>query len=300
MHVFDLHCDTLYEAVVKNKSLAKNDLHISLKKGEAFSSWSQCFAIWIPDDISSEEVTSLFDKAVGKFKKEIPDSCIYKNTFGSEFNAILTVENGKVLNGNLENIKKLSRCNVKMLTLTWNDKNELGDGADVLNGSGITKFGKAAIKELENQKIVIDVSHSSEKMFYDVCENSVRPFVASHSNSFKITPHRRNLSDDQFSVIKRRNGLVGINFYKEFLNKEAEKANMYDILRHTEHFLSLGGENTVCLGTDFDGAQMPCDIKGIESLTEIFELFLKHNYNEGLLNKIFYENAHNFFENFDF
>lgn len=298
MHVFDLHCDTLFEAVTKKKSIRKNDLHISVCKGMDFDKWTQCFAVWIPDDMEHTEAMELFKTTVTVFQNELSPMHPYYGEFSGDYNAVLTVENGAILNGNLENVKLLKDNGVKILTLTWNAKNAIGGGADT--NDGITEFGKNVVKELESQKIAVDVSHACERLFYDVAEISTRPFIATHSNSSKITPHRRNLTDEQFNIIKSAGGVVGINFYKAFLNSQEYKADKFDILRHTEHFLSLGGEDTVCLGTDFDGADMPCDIKGIESLPQIYEMFLKHNYSESVLEKIFYKNAYNFFENFDF
>lgn len=69
---------------------------------------------------------------------------------------------------------------------------------------------------------------------------------------------------------------------------------MLDVLRHAEHFLSLGGEKTLAIGTDFDGTDIPIDMTGIESMNKLYELFLKHNYNEKLLEDIFFNNARNF------
>jgi membrane dipeptidase len=74
---------------------------------------------------------------------------------------------------------------------------------------------------------------------------------------------------------------------------------MLDIIKHVEHFLSLGGENNISIGSDFDGCELPSDIKGGSSMDEIYEMFLMHNYKESVIRKIFYENALNFFENFD-
>lgn len=71
---------------------------------------------------------------------------------------------------------------------------------------------------------------------------------------------------------------------------------MTDILRHAEHFLSLGGENVLAMGSDFDGADMPLDMKGIGSIPELYELFLRHNYSETLLDQLFFSNAYKFFE----
>ena len=171
--------------------------------------------------------------------------------------------------------------------------------ADAASNAGLTDFGKIAVAKMEKDGIIIDISHASQALFYDVAENTNLPFVASHSNSYKITSHRRNLTDEQFSVIRNRKGLVGLNFHNEFLNNNSQNAGMTDILRHAEHFLSLGGEDILCFGSDFDGCTLPKNIKNSEDFAKIYDLFLANNYSESLIRKIFYENALNFFENFD-
>ena len=185
------------------------------------------------------------------------------------------------------------------MTITWNGRNEIGDGAGVEKPKGITQFGKQVIDEMEKNNIIVDISHASENLFYDVAEISKRPFIATHSNSYNVTKHKRNLTDEQFKVLISQGGITGINFYKVFLNNNPDKATKFDILKHVEHFMALGGENNISIGSDFDGCELPKDIKGGSSMCEIYEMFLMHNYNEGIIRKIFYENALNFFENFD-
>lgn len=308
MRLFDLHCDTLYKAVTENKDLSSDDCHISVNKTDFLEKWIQCFAVWIPDNVTDEYADFLFDKGY----KILKENCEkYGISLLNNFNELktsinncnkccfLTVENGKLLHGKLENIDKLNKYNVKMITLTWNGDNEIGTGALTRKKSGLTDFGFKAVKRLEESGIVVDVSHASRSTFYDVAYISEKPFIATHSNSYTVTKHKRNLTDEQFSIIKDRGGIVGINFYKEFLNNNEKEACMYDILKHTEHFLSLGGENTVAIGSDFDGCDLTNDIKDIKSTGEIYELFLKENYSESLLNKLFFYNAFNFCRNFD-
>ncbi|MDP4120195.1 MAG: membrane dipeptidase, partial [Bacillota bacterium] len=200
--------------------------------------------------------------------------------------------------GKLENVKLLSEHGVRAMTLTWNGQNEIGSGVCVENPRGITSFGRGVIHEMEKYKIAVDVSHASEKLFYDVADIAKRPFIATHSNSRAICPHKRNLTDEQFEIISKSGGIVGLVFARDFLTDNVE-AKMKDIIRHAEHFLSIGGENSICLGSDFDGTDIPKDMTGIESLETLYELFLRENYNESLLNKIFFENALNFYQNFD-
>lgn len=112
------------------------------------------------------------------------------------------------------------------------------------------------MKELEKNRIVIDVSHLNTLGFWDLCEIAERPFLATHSNCFEICPHKRNLDDLQIREIIRRKGLIGINFYPIFINGESD-ASFQEIRRHIRHILSLGGEDVIAVGSDFDGAP-PC------------------------------------------
>lgn len=306
--IIDLHCDTLYRAVTENLGFDSKRLEVSLDT--KFEKFLQCYAIWIPDALNPKQATILFDKAYIKLIAECEKHAIKLinslkeinslfNTSDNSKLALFTIENCSLLDNDISKIKYLADCGIKIATLTWNDSNCIGDGADVKNPNRITDFGIKAVAEFEKQGIVIDVSHASDKLFFDVCDIANRPFVATHSNSRAITNHRRNLTDEQFKIICSKGGIVGLNFHRDFLNDIPDKASAYDILRHAEHFLSLGGEDNVSIGSDFDGCTLPDDIKGSSSIYEIYELFLKHNYKEAVLNKIFYQNALKFAENFD-
>lgn len=308
MYLFDLHCDTLYKSVTNNIPLDDSQMDVQPFCFNNNSHILQCYAIWLPDDLSEEIAEQSFFRACKTLRSECnrlgiilaDDNSNIINLYNLNRNsAIFTVENASALNNKLENIRRFSELGVRIMTLTWNGSNSVGDGADIINPVGLTDFGRKAVAEMEKYSIVVDVSHASDKLFYDVAETATRPFIATHSNSRTITSHRRNLTDEQFEIIKNAGGIVGLNFYKGFLSDAPEDANMYDILRHTEQFLSLGGENTVCIGSDFDGCDLPKDINGSSSMDEIYEMFLKHNYKESVIKKIFYENALKFFENFD-
>lgn len=288
MKYFDLHCDTLYKLVTKNKDIDKNDLHISLKRCCNFEKYFQCFAVWIPDNLRGREALTFFDLCRKNF------SNIRNNHFQNNFNPILTVEGGAVLGGDLDNISYLKKAGVKILTLTWNGKCEIGDGCGVKNATGLSNFGKKAVKELENQNIIIDVSHASNNLFYDVAEISQKPFIATHSNSYEICPHKRNLDNNQFNIIKQAKGIVGITFCKDFLKENSDYVTFDDIRRHIDHFLDLGGEDTITFGSDFDGAIVPECIDSIEKINNLYEYMCIKNYKENILKKLFFENAYNF------
>lgn len=305
MKYFDLHCDTISDCYHDKKSLYDGDLQISLSRGKKYSPWFQCFAIWITDDRRGQTALDYFDAVLLNFRQEIAlhsDLIMLCKTAADfktaeqqhKIGAVLTVEGGAAAGGNLERLKYMADCGVKVMTLTWNSSCEIGDGAGVESPRGLTEFGKLAVKEMERLNMVVDISHASDKLFYDVIENTQKPLIATHSNSRKLCNHRRNLSDEQFRLIQERGGLVGINFVPEFLNSSGN-ADYNDIFRHIDHFLSLGGEKCLAFGSDFDGTRLPNGMTGIESMEDIGELMLRHNYSETLVNAVLFENAYHFF-----
>jgi membrane dipeptidase len=138
--------------------------------------------------------------------------------------------------------------------------------------------------------VVVDLSHASERAFWDTAEITKRPIIAGHSNSKTVCPHKRNLTDEQFKALVRLGGVAGINLCPDFLNP-SKSAKVADILRHIEHFMGLGGERAVCLGGDLDGIdETPEGIGGIEDYGVLYEALLRLNYPEALVRDIFYNN----------
>lgn len=298
MRYFDLHCDTLYKVLTESRDFTDPRLHITFSDPLQFEAWTQCFAIWIPDDISLQQSWQLFTRSAELFKNKLPRFGFGLNNHNSKHNALFCVEGGRIIGNDIDKISQLVTYGVKMLTLTWNGDNAIACGALTTCDTGLTSFGRQVIRELELNNIIVDVSHLSDNSFFDVAAQAHRPFIASHSNSRSVCPNKRNLTDEQFDIIKNNNGLVGLNFHGKFLRSDGS-ASIGDIITHCEHFLSLGGENTVAIGSDFDGADMPHDISGISAIPQIYEQFLKLNYSETLLDKLFYLNAANFYETFD-
>lgn len=304
MRLFDLHCDTLYSAWKENCPLSDNHLHVDFSRGRRYRPWIQTMAVWIPDERRGAAARELFTQARALLFRELektPEILFCRSgsditrTFREEKSGILlAVEGGAAAEGSLERLDDLYESGVRMMTLTWNGDNELGGGIKGKSQSGLTPFGKQAVKKMEELGMVIDVSHASPALFYDVCEQTEKPFVASHSNVKAVCSHPRNLTDDQISILVQRGGLIGLNFYVSFL-REDSKASLDDVYAHAAHILELGGENTLALGSDFDGADMPEALSGIEKLEGLYEYLLGKNIHESLVDKIFFGNAYNFF-----
>lgn len=285
MKFFDLHSDTITECFKQNKSLLENDLDISLRKGEYLEKWTQVFAIWMPDEIRGKDAEEYYGKVFSKYRKELENV--------KTVTPILAVEGASVLNGNLENIEKLQKDGVRIITLTWNKDNELGSGCFSEIDNGLTSFGEEAVREMVKRKIIPDVSHLSEKSFYDLCETTDFPFIASHSDAYAVNPHVRNLKDEQIKVVVQRKGLIGLNFYNKFLG-EGDSLKM--LIKHAEHILSLGGEDILAMGSDFDGCAINEELKGVDKMGSIYSAFDKC-FGTKITDKIFYENANTYLLN---
>lgn len=281
MNYFDLHCDTLCRCADENGKLEKNCFDVDIERLSKFDNCVQTFACFIHDDFKA-------DKAEKRF---LTLSEIYKNTDFGKITPILSIENLSCINRKLENIEKFAQIGVKMATLTWNGQNSLAGGIN--SDSGITDFGKEAVKLLEKCGIVVDASHLNEKSFYDLCKIATKPFVSSHSNSFSICNQKRNLKDEQFEIISDIGGVVGINLFNKFIGENEN--GFEDILRHIERFLLLGGEDCISLGTDFDGCSVHKSVKTVENMPRLYE-YLQKNLGKTLADKIFYKNSAVFFK----
>ena len=303
MRLFDMHCDTLYRAYTEKSTLFDDSFHISFSKAGGISPYIQCLAVWIPDEYRGEAAWELFCGCRALLDEQLAGNgitlCrdaddIRMVTESSGKGVILTVEGGAVLGGRIDRLSALYDMGVRMMTLTWNGRNELGDGIGEADDKGLTAFGKECVCEMERLGMIVDLSHAGEKLFRDVAAITKKPFVTSHSDSRSLGSHKRNLTDEQFRCLMERGGITGLNFCAEFLNNDKTNAKMYDIIRHAEHFLSLGGEKNIAMGGDFDGADIPSDMTGIESMPALYELFLLH-FPEVTVNAIFFGNAYRFF-----
>ena len=172
----------------------------------------------------------------------------------------------------------------------------LAGGAAVTGG--LKPFGREALRRMEDNNIIADVSHLNDESFWGVIKAARRPVIATHSNSRRLCNVPRNLTDDQFGCIAERGGLVGLNFYTGFLREDREHACMEDILRHAEHFLNLGGEDVLALGSDFDGAAMPDDLPDCGALPMLFSR-LTDAFGLTISEKICYKNSLDFWRRYD-
>jgi len=304
MKLFDLHCDTIGECYKNKLSLRHSGLHVSLDKAKNFENYTQVFAVWIPDELRGKSATDYFNNVCDYYYKELELNKDLIVSFGDtkkddkRVKAILAIEGGAALAGDIENLYKVYEKGVRILTLTWNAENEIASGAFCENG-GLTSFGKTVIKKMEKLKMVIDVSHLNRESFFDVAENTTLPFIASHSNPDIVETNagrKRNLTNEQIEIIKERNGLIGLNFYKEFLDVD-NKTGVDALKMHLDYLLNKGCENIIALGLDFDGCDLSDGITGLESMDFVYNSLINEGFSKTLIDNMFCYNAERFFRN---
>lgn len=297
VELFDLHCDTLGKGLHHEVDIAVQDGAVDLRRGAVYMPWYQVFAAWIPDGMTVTDarrecaalldVADRWEKAYGFYTVNSTND-LFRQEDGCH--SILAVENGGALRPDATYLHWLCRRGVKMITLTWNGDNDWGSGC-FGSERGLMPDGKWAISALEECGIVVDVAHLNGIGFQQVSLLAKRPFVVSHTACAAVHPHPRNLTDEQFCAVRERGGLVGLSLYPEHLGDES----MECIRRHLEHFLSLGGERTLCFGADFDGMTAPMSWDGISVMKRIMQYLKKTGWSSELLRAVFYTNARDFF-----
>lgn len=275
----DLHCDSITKAFRENVSITDSRLAVKLGS-DNFIKREQCFALWLSDELHGEAAFCYAEKLL-QFYKEKEDKIKSVGVIPH-----LTIENASALGGNLDNIAYFREQGTVMMSLTWNGENDLAGGADAVGG--LKTKGEEALREMENCGIIPDVSHLNEEGFRDVCRIATKPFVASHSNCYDICPHRRNLKRWQIKEIIDRGGLIGINFYPPFLGEGSVLERVRD---NIEYIISLGGENCIALGSDFDGAKMSRELKTANDVVKLRDYLLASGMSGEVVEKIFYGNA---------
>lgn len=304
--LIDLHCDTLTACGASDarpNTLDDPKADLSLSNLPRHVHWGQCYAIFIPDALTGNGAEDYYYAHQASFARQVKQfsarvaPCRTAGDMETAWTqgkaaAILTVENGSALGGKLERVDTLSQDGVKMMTLTWNGSNEIGSGH--ASDQGLTSFGRAVIPRMEERGILVDVSHLNDTGFRDVLDVARKPFVASHSNARAVCSHKRNLTDDQIREMARRRCLIGLNYSDHFL-REGGKASFDDLLRHVEHFLTLGAEDCLALGSDFDGTTLPPWLDSPKKAAGLYDRFLQCGFSPALCDKLFFRNALAFF-----
>lgn len=303
--VFDGHCDTILEVMNHKRSLGSKTFagHLDIPRMKEGGVDVQFFAVFIEEIYKPDRSLKRTLQLIDCFYKEIEKnqdviSLVTNYNQIEEVNragkiaAILSIEGGEALEGDLGVLRVLYRLGVRLLTLTWNQRNQIADGiGESRTGSGLTEFGLKVIDEMNRLGMLIDVSHLSETGFWDVIKRSKAPIVASHSNCYNLCPHPRNLKDEQIKALADKGSVIGITFVPNFLTQEKRRTNVKDVVKHIDYLVEKVGVDCVGLGSDFDGTDgLPLGLEGVDKIPNITGELLDRGYKEKDIKKILGEN----------
>ena len=214
--------------------------------------------------------------------------------------AVPTIEGAySISNKNgIELVRQYHDLGIKAIGFTWNYSNELGEGAygsyadatGTPSSGGLTKLGEDVIKEMNKLGMIVDVSHLNVKTFWDVINTTKAPIIASHSGVYALKPHQRNLNDEQLKAIAKNGGVVGMVLYRGFV-KELDNAYIKDYVDHIDYAVNLIGVDHVGIGSDFDGGDIPMDLKDASEIYKITDELVKRGYKEEDIKKLLGKNT---------
>ena len=302
----DTHADTITRALLphNNANLFRNKLHIDFERLHEFGAPVQVFALWCADRYVADafeytnSLIDFFESEVAKHSDIIEIALtledLERNYRNNKISAILSIEGGEALMGDLENVRHFYDRGVRIMSLTWNRENELGYGQATGSGKGLKPFGIEVLKKMEELEMILDISHINEAGFWDAHRFTTKPYMASHSNAYSVTPHDRNLKDSQIEAMAGRGGIIGLVLYPLLLS-QGSSADIGDMIAHVRHFIDIGAGNNLGLGGDLDGfGTMP---KGFECVLSfrILEEAIAREYGEETSRRIMSGNTYDFF-----
>ena len=316
MKYVDMHCDTLMEAYFGDKETLYEipSAMVDLKRMKNGDTLIQFFAIFPPDlgawewfkrePLRDEKYVEALESIFNRTMKEHSDIIrqvktakdLEENKKAGVMSALLTMEDGKLVNGEMEKLEDLYEKGYREIGLTWNFYNCFGAPNSLdpkIMNDGLTAFGKEAVERMNELGMIVDVSHLSDGGFYDVAEISKKPFIASHSDCRSVCNHPRNLTDDMIRILAEKGGVAGLNFNPPFLNAtpDNEDSRIEDMVKHVLHLMKVGGEDCVGIGTDFDGVEGNLEIDNPTKMHLLFEALKKEGVTESQIEKMAYKNV---------
>src|SRR5690606_27202954 len=311
--VVDAHNDVIVESILPGKDIGKRIKtgHTDLPRLKEGGVDVQVFAVWSDDKKWKKNAYKHANDQIDALEKLIannPDKIelakssadIERINKDGKIVALIGIEGGNMIEERLDYLETLYNRGARYLTLTWNYNLPWVTAAAMevktkdKKGKGLTAHGKDIIRKMNELGMMVDLSHAGEQTFYDVLSITSKPVLVSHSNAAALTPHYRNLKDAQLEALKKNGGVVGVNFYSEFLdsnypkrvkklyykshkkdstNKEISVGKMYgalsakqkheanapfeNVLKHIDHLVAKAGIDHVAIGSDFDGIESP-------------------------------------------
>ena len=296
--VFDAHCDTPVELWRKGERLRDNSGQVSLRRAKRLDGWVQFFSFctpWMNDGLTCpQRYAAAYENFLAQLQENEHTIRLCRTGADAEAalrdgvcGAFLSIEGAEALDCDPANLERVYAQGVRMINPVWSLKNALAGSC--MTGEGFTDRGLAFCDEARRLGILLDVSHLSDRGFWQLCERSDAPFLASHSCARAVCAHPRSLTDEQLCAIFQRGGAVGLNLYTGFLTG-TDHATLDDAYRHLDHMMELGGDGHVCLGGDLDGCEtLPDGFSGLDDYTALLTYLQARGYSDETLASLSYQ-----------
>ncbi len=321
--VVDTHIDTTmmlgregWDFMVRHTPVKGEDTgHVDLPRIREGGLGAAFFSIYMPGTITGPEAVKrsliLIDH-VRSLAEAHPNEIALATTAAEvraahkagKFAALMGMEGGHMIDDSLAVLRDYQRLGVRYLTLSHSVNTNWSDSSgDKPLHNGLTDFGKDVVRELNRLGMLVDISHVSDKTFWDAMETSKAPLVASHSSLRSISGHPRNMTDDMIRALGGKGGVIMINYSRSFLSNELYEAGLKNvpmaerptvswekIVEHIDHAVKLVGATHVGLGSDFDGTTVPDGMDDVSMLPKITAALLEKGYSEQDVKNIMGEN----------
>lgn len=259
--IFDGHSDIFTDVTVrrlKGETQVLKQHHLPrLRKGNIEGG---CFVLWIdpPHDANPPKRLGELMQCIKAEMAECEEATwitsyqeIQEAKKAGKFYILAGMEGLSGIAGDLEKIDELYEFGVRHAMLTWNEQNELATGAKADPNRGLTELGKKAVRKLHDKHMLVDVSHTNEKTFWDMARINGGPLMASHSNARTLMDAPRNLTDAQLLEIRDTNGIVGLNSFNLFVHKDIAEQTVDGLIRHADYIADKIGVEHLAFGFDF-------------------------------------------------
>ena len=300
--MIDLHCDTMMQLLDHPDSgdLYRNTWKIDIEKLQKAHSKIQDFALFINMGETNdpygryEEMRNLCVSQIHNYGEHIQHVLSYQDVESvyktGKIGALMSIEEGGVLGGDLNKLKQAYQDGVRLITLTWNYPNGLGEPHCGEQHKKLTSKGVEFVEAMQELGIIVDCSHLNDAGTEQLGDILDVPFIASHSNARELRSHTRNLPDNLIRLIANKGGIIGLNFAQNFLGI-SPISRIEDIVKHGLYLIDKGGEDVVALGTDFDGIPPDTEIADMSQMSRLYDAFKEAGLSVEQCEKLFWKNA---------
>jgi membrane dipeptidase len=251
--------------------------------------------------VAAEQVNDLLrtiDRSEGRMRLVRDAAQLRACLAGDGFGAIMHFEGADPISEDLRELRWYYEAGLRSLGIVWSRSTVFGHGVQLGRGyqpptSGLTDAGKHLVEECNRLGIVVDVSHLNEAGFWDVASVATKPFIASHSDAFAISPHQRNLTDEQIRAIAKADGAIGINLANSFIRPDRGRetdTTLAMVVAHIDHIVGLVGDRHIAIGTDFDGTDVPEVLADATKLPLLLQELRRKGYSDAMLEQVTHGN----------